>query len=130
MNPESCCHCRGPPPSPTPPNRFLFSGKLPLSSFQLPNFLCRLHRPLNELFSFDKYVFIPLWAREALPGRVAVDGHTEKNLSIWPKSRFTSFLSTEMNGPLARCNFFTSHMLPLQRSLSQQIPNHLRYTGL
>ncbi len=49
---------------------------------------------------------------------------------MWPKSKSTCILSTKMNGPLAQCHFFTSHTLPLQQSLPQQIPNHLRYSGL
>lgn len=79
--------------------------------------------PTNTFSAFDpsriKLCFLVVWPWT-----------TAQNLSMWPESRLTSILSTEMNGPLAQCNFFTSHALPLQQSLSQQIPNHLRYVGL
>lgn len=85
--------------------------------FQLPCFLGRGSTPLNKLFfstntfsAFDplrtELCFLEVWPQT-----------TTQNLSIWTKSRFTSILSTGMNGPLAKCNFFTSHAQPLLQSL-------------
>lgn len=62
------------------------------------------------------------------PRSVAADDHTKTSAyGLSPDS--PSILSTEMNGPLARCNFFTSHMLPLQESLAQTNPTSPQVRG-